>query len=294
MDIIFKQVGYTYSAQTPFEFEALKDVSFEIPEGSYTALIGHTGSGKSTLLQHLNALLKPTKGQVEIGDWTISKDSADKSLKALRKEVGVVFQFPESQLFEETVLKDIAFGPKNYGATEEEAEALARKMASRVGLSEDLLDRSPFDLSGGQKRRVAIAGVLALEPKILVLDEPTAGLDPKGRLEMMEMFKELHAEGGMTIVLVTHQMNDVAEYADRVIVLEKGEVIGQGSPEEIFSQQDWLQSKQLNVPDTVIFADQLADRLGIDYEKIPLTTDELVAQLVEVIPFDQGEVDYAK
>ena len=204
MDIRFEQVDFTYQPNTPFEHRALFDINLAIKEGSFTALIGHTGSGKSTLLQHLNALLKPTKGTVNIGERVITPQTDNKNLKPIRKKVGIVFQFPESQLFEETVEKDIAFGPKNFGVSLEEANQIAKDTLKLVGLDESYLERSPFDLSGGQMRRVAIAGVLAMQPEVLVLDEPTAGLDPQGRKEMMDMFWRLHKERGLTLVLVTH------------------------------------------------------------------------------------------
>ena len=198
-------MSFTYQAGTPFAGDGIKDVSGTIHDGSYTAIIGHTGSGKSTILQHLNALLKPTSGTVTIGDKVITNETSNKNLKPLRQKVGMVFQFAENQLFEQTVAKDIAFGPQNFGVSEQDALALADKMITMVGLPHDVLEKSPFDLSGGQMRRVAIAGVLAMQPEVLVLDEPTAGLDPAGRHEMMQMFERLHREEGQTIVLVTHQ-----------------------------------------------------------------------------------------
>ena len=280
MDIRFKQVGFAYQAGTPFEMRALHDVSFSIEDGSYVAIIGHTGSGKSTILQHLNALLKPTEGLVELGDKTIDSTTGNKDLKPLRKKVGIVFQFPEAQLFEETVEKDIAFGPKNFGVSEEEALKIASEVVKTVGLPEDVLKKSPFDLSGGQMRRVAIAGVLAMKPDVLVLDEPTAGLDPKGRLEMMEMFYKLNKEQNMTIVLVTHQMNDVSDYADHVIVIESGNVVKEGSPKEVFSDASWLLEKQLGVPTTLAFVEKLKEK-GWSTDKMPLTLDELVEAILE-------------
>ena len=280
MDIRFKQVGFAYQAGTPFEMRALHDISFSIKEGSYVAIIGHTGSGKSTILQHLNALLKPTEGIVELGDKTIDSTTGNKDLKPLRKKVGIVFQFPEAQLFEETVEKDIAFGPKNFGVSEEEALKIASEVVKTVGLPEDVLKKSPFDLSGGQMRRVAIAGVLAMKPDVLVLDEPTAGLDPKGRLEMMEMFYKLNKEQNMTIVLVTHQMNDVSDYADHVIVIEAGNVVKEGSPKEVFSDASWLLEKQLGVPTTLAFVEKLKEK-GWSTDKMPLTLDELVEAILE-------------
>lgn len=279
MDIRFKQVGFTYQPHSPFEQRVLFDIDLEIKEGSYTALVGHTGSGKSTLLQHLNALLKPTTGTVTIGERVIKPETDNKNLKPLRKKVGIVFQFPESQLFEETVARDIAFGPKNFGVSEEAAKGLAQEYIQLVGLDESFLERSPFDLSGGQMRRVAIAGVLAMEPEVLVLDEPTAGLDPQGRKEMMEMFDRLHREKNMTIILVTHLMDDVANYADYVYVLEKGRLVKAGTPSVVFQDTAWLQEKQLGVPTATAFAEQLQAR-GLAFEQLPLTADELADVLV--------------
>lgn len=280
MDIRFKQVGFAYQAGTPFEMRALHDVTFSVKDGSYVAIIGHTGSGKSTILQHLNALLKPTEGIVELGDKIIDSTTGNKDLKPIRKKVGIVFQFPEAQLFEETVEKDIAFGPKNFGVSEEEALNIAAEVVKTVGLPEEVLKKSPFDLSGGQMRRVAIAGVLAMKPEVLVLDEPTAGLDPKGRLEMMEMFYKLNKEQNMTIVLVTHQMNDVSDYADHVIVIESGNVVKEGSPKEVFSDASWLLEKQLGVPTTLAFVEKLKEK-GWSTDKMPLTLDELADAILE-------------
>ena len=280
MDIRFKQVEFAYQAGTPFEMRALHDVSFSVKDGSYVAIIGHTGSGKSTILQHLNALLKPTEGIVELGDKTIDSTTGNKDLKPLRKKVGIVFQFPEAQLFEETVEKDIAFGPKNFGVREEEALNIAAEVIQTVGLPADVLKKSPFDLSGGQMRRVAIAGVLAMKPEVLVLDEPTAGLDPKGRLEMMEMFYKLNKEQNMTIVLVTHQMNDVSDYADHVVVIESGKVVKEGSPKEVFADASWLLEKQLGVPTTLAFVEKLKEK-GWTTDKMPLTLDELADAILE-------------
>ena len=218
--IKFEKVNYTYQPNSPFASRALFDIDLEVKKGSYTALIGHTGSGKSTLLQHLNGLLQPTQGTVRVGDIVVTSTSKQKEIKPVRKKVGVVFQFPESQLFEETVLKDVAFGPQNFGISKEEAEKIAAEKLEMVGLSKEFWEKSPFELSGGQMRRVAIAGILAMEPEVLVLDEPTAGLDPKARIEMMRLFESIH-QTGQTVVLVTHLMDDVADYADYVYLLEK-------------------------------------------------------------------------
>ncbi|MHC5247579.1 energy-coupling factor ABC transporter ATP-binding protein [Enterococcus sp. LJL90] len=279
MDIRFEEVSFTYQPNTPFEQAALFDLDLEIKEGSYTAIVGHTGSGKSTLLQHLNALVKPTKGKVWIGEREIIATTDNKNLKPIRKKVGIVFQFPEAQLFEETVAKDIAFGPKNFGVSEEEGKVLAKEMLELVGLDETYMERSPFDLSGGQMRRVAIAGVLAMEPEVLVLDEPTAGLDPQGRREMMQMFNELHLKKNLTIVLVTHLMNDVADFADYVYVLEKGRIVKNGTPREVFADIEWLKAKQLGVPTASEFAQRLAAK-GIQFAELPLTADELARDIV--------------
>ena len=272
MGITLKNVSYTYQAGTPFEGPALFEVDLEIKSGSYTALIGHTGSGKSTILQLLNGLLVPNQGSVEVGSTVITADSVNKDIKQVRKRVGLVFQFPESQVFDETVLKDVAFGPQNFGVSKEEAEALAREKLHLVGISEDLFNRSPFELSGGQMRRVAIAGILAMEPDILVLDEPTAGLDPSGRKELMRLFEELH-RAGMTIVLVTHLMDDVANFSDIVYVLDKGRVVKSGQPAQVFQDLDFMESIQLGVPKITKFAHELAEK-GMTFSHYPITIEE--------------------
>ncbi|MDP5875472.1 energy-coupling factor transporter ATPase [Streptococcus mutans] len=274
MGINLQEVSYTYQAGTPFEGRALFNVSLEIKDGSFTAFIGHTGSGKSTIMQLLNGLNTPTEGTVLVDDVVIRSDSKNKDIKNVRKKVGLVFQFPESQLFDETVLKDVAFGPQNFGISKEEAEKLAREKLAMVGISEELFEKNPFELSGGQMRRVAIAGILAMEPSILVLDEPTAGLDPKGRRELMTLFKELH-QGGMTIVLVTHLMDDVSNYADWVYVLEKGRIVLSGSPKSVFQEIEFLESKQLGVPKITQFAAHLRER-GMTFDILPITLEEFV------------------
>ena len=272
MGIALKQLSYTYQEGTPFEGAALFDVNIEIPSGSYTALIGHTGSGKSTILQLLNGLLLPSRGEVQMNDLSISSESSQKELKNLRKKVGLVFQFPESQLFAETGVKDVAFGPQNFGVDQESAERLAKEKLQLVGLSEDLFERSPFELSGGQMRRVAIAGILAMEPEILVLDEPTAGLDPLGRRELMKLFASLH-RAGMTIILVSHSMEDVAEYANFVYVLEKGRIVMSGHPKEVFQDVEGLEQIQLGVPKVTKFAWRLRNK-GLSFPTLPITLEE--------------------
>ncbi len=247
MAITFEKVSHVYGEGTPFSFLALKKVTAEIKKGSMTAIIGHTGSGKSTFVQHLNGLLLPTDGTVTVGEYIISADKKPEVMKPLRKKCGLVFQFPEYQLFEETIEKDIIFGPINFGIDENTAKQNAKKALKAVGLDESYLERSPFDLSGGQKRRVAIAGILVMEPEILVLDEPTAGLDPRGAKEMMSLFKNLNQQG-TTILLVTHDMNQVLEYCDEAIVMSKGQVVKSGTVQEIFSEPKYLDELSIELP----------------------------------------------
>ena len=277
MGITLKNVSYTYQAGTPFEGPALFDVNLEVKTGSYTALIGHTGSGKSTILQLLNGLLTPSSGSVLIDDIEITAASINKDIKQVRKKVGLVFQFAESQVFAETVLEDVAFGPQNFGVSKEEAERVAREKLLLVGISEDLFIRSPFELSGGQMRRVAIAGILAMEPEVLVLDEPTAGLDPLGRKELMELFSHLHNDG-MTIVLVTHLMDDVANFADTVYVMEKGRLIRSGNPKDIFQDVDFMENIQLGVPKITKFAQNMVQK-GLRLPSLPITITEFKEML---------------
>lgn len=272
MGIILDNVSYTYQEGTPFASAALSDVSLTIEDGSYTAIIGHTGSGKSTILQLLNGLLVPTEGSVRVFDTLITSTSVNKQIRQIRKQVGLVFQFAENQIFEETVLKDVAFGPQNFGVSVEEAEAIAREKLALVGIDESLFGRSPFELSGGQMRRVAIAGILAMEPSILVLDEPTAGLDPIGRKELMTLFKKLHQDG-ITIVLVTHLMDDVAEFADQVYVMEKGKLVKNGKPSLVFQNVEFMEKIQLGVPKITRFAQRLAER-GVSFKQLPITIEE--------------------
>lgn len=272
MGIILDNVSYTYQEGTPFASAALSDVNLSIEDGSYTAIIGHTGSGKSTILQLLNGLLVPTKGSVRVFDTLITSTSVNKQIRQIRKQVGLVFQFAENQIFEETVLKDVAFGPQNFGVSVEEAEAIAREKLALVGIDESLFGRSPFELSGGQMRRVAIAGILAMEPSILVLDEPTAGLDPIGRKELMALFKKLHQDG-ITIVLVTHLMDDVAEFADQVYVMEKGKLVKSGKPSLVFQNVEFMEKIQLGVPKITRFAQRLAER-GVSFKQLPITIEK--------------------
>ncbi len=283
MSITFKEVEHTYSQNTPFAYHALKGVNLNIKKGTMVALIGHTGSGKSTLVQHINALLLPTKGEVKIEDYMISATDKPALLKPLRKKAGLVFQFPEYQLFEETILKDIIFGPKNFGVSEEEAILKAKDALKLVGLDESYLDKSPFELSGGQKRRVAIAGILAMEPEILVLDEPTAGLDPQGAKEMLSLFKKINHQG-KTVILVSHDMNQVQEYCDEVIVMNKGKVEKHESVEDIFKETSYLADLSIDLPTITSFILQLNKHgFNIDpsIKDINLLIEEIGGQINE-------------
>ena len=277
MGIALENVSFTYQEGTPLASTALSDVSLTIEDGSYTALIGHTGSGKSTILQLLNGLFVPSQGSVRVFDTLITSTSKNKDIRQIRKQVGLVFQFAENQIFEETVLKDVAFGPQNFGVSEEDAEQIAREKLALVGIDESLYNRSPFELSGGQMRRVAIAGILAMEPAILVLDEPTAGLDPLGRKELMNLFKKLH-QSGMTIVLVTHLMDDVAEYANQVYVMEKGRLVKGGKPSDVFQDVVFMEEVQLGVPKITAFCKRLADR-GVSFKRLPIKIEEFKESL---------------
>ena len=259
MSIVIEKLNYVYMAGGPYETHALHDVSLTIEDGEFIGLIGHTGSGKSTLVQHLNGLLKPSSGRILVDGLDLADKQTDK--RAVRRKVGLVFQYPENQLFEETVEKDIAFGPKNLGLDDAEISRRVREAMAKVALDYDRLkDRSVFELSGGQMRRVAIAGVLAMEPGTLVLDEPCAGLDPKGREEILGLIRRLHEQAGTTIVMVSHSMDDVASLAERVIVMNRGEVYMDGAPREVFSRGDDLRAIGLDVPQAVELAQRLRER----------------------------------
>jgi len=244
--IILNHVNCIYEAGTAMEVAALKDIHLSIPDGQFIGLIGHTGSGKSSLIQHLNGLMKPTDGEVYFDGEDVNDSDYDK--KKLRSQVGLVFQYPEHQLFEVSVFADVCFGPKNLGLSKKEVELRAYEALKLVNIPDELFYQSPFDLSGGQKRRVAIAGVLAMQPKVLILDEPTAGLDPKGREEILNLIKELHEKTGCTVILVSHSMDDVADYVERIIVMNKGEVYLDGKPKEVFQKKTELEAVGLTVP----------------------------------------------
>ena len=247
MSITCKSLDHIYGYNTPFEYYALKNVNLKIEKGSFTAIIGQTGSGKSTLIQHINALLLPTSGEIKIDDYIISQNNKPQNLKSLRKKSGLVFQFPEYQLFEETIERDIMFGPMNFGIDENRAKEIAKKSLEMVGLDQTYLEKSPFDLSGGQKRRVAIAGILAMDPDILVLDEPTAGLDPQGAKEMLNLFQKINQQG-KTVILVSHDMNQVLEYCDDVVVMNKGRVEKHVTVDELFRETEYLTSLSIDLP----------------------------------------------
>ncbi|MFQ9977406.1 energy-coupling factor transporter ATPase [Clostridium cadaveris] len=259
MSIKISNLTHVYMPGSPFEKKALDDVSLEINDGQFVALIGHTGSGKSTLIQHMNGLLKPTSGEIIVDDKNITNKEI--KLSDVRKKVGIVFQYPEYQLFEETIEKDIEFGPRNLGLSDEEISVRVKKAMKMVGLDfETYKDKSPFELSGGQKRRVAIAGVVAMEPKVLILDEPTAGLDPKGRDEILGQIKKLHDEYNMTIILVSHSMEDVARVADRILVMNKGKCVLDGKPYEVFKEIDTLENIGLAAPQITYLVRELRNR----------------------------------
>lgn len=271
-----ENVSFTYSPNTAYEIHALKNINLEIREGEFIGLIGHTGSGKSTLVQHMNGLMKATSGTIYYNGESIYSEGY--SMKNLRGKVGLVFQYPEHQLFEADVLTDVSFGPKNQGLPKEEVEARAKKALQMVGLKEKHYNRSPFELSGGQKRRVAIAGVLAMEPDVLILDEPTAGLDPKGRDEILDQLKRIHEERGITIILVSHSMEDVAKYVGRIIVMNQGEMMYDGTPKEVFSHYKELEKVGLAAPQVTYIMNALAEKgfkVSVDATTIAEATEEI-------------------
>lgn len=276
MSIILDGVSYVYSEKTTYETKALSDIHLRIEDGEFIGLIGHTGSGKSTLVQHLNGLLRASSGAIYYnGEDIYDKDF---SMKKLRSKVGLVFQYPEHQLFEVDVFKDVCFGPKNLGLPEKEVELRAYQALKQVGLPDDCFFQSPFELSGGQKRRAAIAGVLAMRPEVLILDEPTAGLDPKGRDEIFELIKALKAETGMTIILVSHSMEDVAHYVKRLIVMNQGQVAYDGTPREVFMHWQELESIGLAAPQVTYIMNRLRDR-GMNVKIDVITIDEACEEI---------------
>lgn len=272
-----KALTHTYSAGTPFEHKAIDNVGLEVMPGEFLGIIGHTGSGKSTLIQHLNGLLRPTDGQILLDGTDIWE--RPKEIRKVRFQVGLVFQYPEYQLFEETVYKDISFGPKNMGLEGEEIDCRVRRAAAFVGIDEEMLEKSPFELSGGQKRRVAIAGVIAMEPKVLILDEPTAGLDPRGREAILAQLRSYHKQKGNTVILVSHSMEEIARNVDRIVVMSHSHKLMDGTPEEVFSRADELLQVGLDVPQVTKVAMELQKR-GLLADSSVYTIDELVRRLL--------------
>ena len=280
MSIKLENISYVYSPGTAYEHHALKDVSLEIPQGQFVGIIGHTGSGKSTLIQHLNGLMKATSGKLLYEGQNIYEDGYD--MKKLRTQVGLVFQYPEYQLFEIDVLTDVCFGPKNQGLSKEECEKRALEALKLVGLKEKYYKSSPFELSGGQKRRVAIAGVLAMRPKVLVLDEPTAGLDPKGRDDILDQIAYLHKQSDMTVILVSHSMEDIARYADRIIVMNKGSVMYNGAPKEVFAHYQELEKIGLAAPQVTYVMHDLKEK-GLPVKVNVTTVEEAADEIMQAL-----------
>ena len=278
MSIIVQELSYIYAKGTPFEKAALKNINLKINSGEFVGIIGHTGSGKTTLIQHLNGLLKPTSGKIFVNNIDVSS----KKLRELRKQVGIVFQYPEHQLFEETVKKDIAFGLQKYGTSEKDIELGIYDAIKAVGLNEDILDKSPFEISGGQKRRVAIAGILAMKPSILILDEPTAGLDPKGRDDIFDFISQLHKNSNITIILVSHSMEDIARLVDRVIVMNKGGIELDGSATEIFKEVDRLENIGLSAPQITYLMRKLNGAIP-DINNNIFTIDEAKKEIIKYL-----------
>lgn len=280
MKITFDQVTYDYSIKTPYQYRALNQVSTTFTESKFYAIVGQTGSGKSTLIQHLNAILKPTEGQLTIGDTNITKKTKSKKLAPVRKKVGIVFQFAEHQLFEDTVEKDIIFGPLNYGTDKEAAIQKAESLMDLLNMDRSLLKKSPFELSGGQKRRIAIAGVLAMEPEILVLDEPTVGLDPKGQHDMMELFNDIHENLGITVILISHQMDIVLKYADEVKVIKAGEIVAEDKPVNIFTNKELLNQTHLEPPNIIKLQQAVEAKYDMKFDQIA-TSEEMFKDMYE-------------
>lgn len=280
MPIELKHVTYTYSPGTAYEIHALKDINLTIPDGQFIGVIGHTGSGKSTLIQHFNALIQPTSGEILYNGENIWAENYNR--RSLRSEVGLVFQYPEHQLFENDVLSDVCFGPMNQGLSREEAEAEAKRALAQVGVKEKNYGKSPFELSGGQKKRVAIAGVLAMNPKILILDEPTAGLDPQGRDDILDQIAELHKVRGITIILVSHSMEDIAKYVERLIVMNHGAAVYDDTPKAVFSHYKELESMGLAAPQITYIMHALLEH-GLDVDPDATTVEEARKSILEAL-----------
>ncbi len=281
MSIQVRNIKHIYEKGMPTESVALDDISFDVDDGEFLGIIGHTGSGKSTLLQHLNGLLKPDEGTIVIGGVDITAEGI--SMVEIRKRIGLVFQYPEYQLFEETVAKDVAFGPRNLGLSDEEIGERVKEAIELVGLDYDeIKDRSPFELSGGQKRRVAVAGVIAMRPEVLILDEPTAGLDPKAHRDMLAMIEEVHRRTGNITILVSHNMADIARLSDQILVIDSGHLVVSGTPKEVFSRTEELERVGLDLPPITILTENLRKR-GMDIEKTILSVDEAAEQIASYL-----------
>ncbi|GEQ05641.1 energy-coupling factor transporter ATPase [Staphylococcus gallinarum] len=281
MTVNFNKVSYVYQKGTPFEHLVLKDIITEFEQGKYYAVIGRTGSGKSTLIQHFNGLLKPTQGSLTVNDIQITPKTKDKYLMPVRKRVGVVFQFPESQLFEDTVEREILFGPNNFNMPLSEVKERAFRLLLDFGFSRDVLEQSPFQMSGGQMRKIALTSILAMNPDIVILDEPTAGLDPKSQKQIMQLIKNLQIRHKKTIVLVTHEMNDVARYADEVKIMRDGKIIESCSPRALFSNSNYVEQLNLDVPDIVKLQRDIESKYQMKFNHVALTEDEFVAMYKE-------------
>ncbi|MGN4239379.1 energy-coupling factor transporter ATPase [Staphylococcus equorum] len=281
MTVHFNQVSYVYQNGTPFEYLALEDIVTSFEQGKYYAVIGQTGSGKSTLIQHFNGLLKPTSGALEVDDITITHKTKDKFLKQVRKRVGVVFQFPESQLFEDSVEREILFGPQNFNMPLNEVKERAFRLLLEFGFNRDILQQSPFQMSGGQMRKIAITSILAMDPDIVILDEPTAGLDPKSRKQIMELIKKLQVEQQKTIILVTHEMNDVAKYVDEVKIMSNGKLIDSCTPRKLFNDTNYVNQMHLDIPNIVKLQRDIEDKHQYYFNKIALTEAEFIEMYKE-------------
>lgn len=281
MTVKFNQVSCVYQKGTPYEHLALKEIVTTFEQGKYYAVIGQTGSGKSTLIQHINGLLKPSHGSLQVDDVLITHKTRDKYLKQVRKRVGVVFQFPESQLFEDSVEREILFGPKNFNMPLEEVKARAFQLLLEFGFNRDILEQSPFQMSGGQMRKIAITSILAMDPDIVILDEPTAGLDPKSRNQIMEMLKKLQLEQNKTIILVTHEMNDVAKYVDEVKIIKHGKLVESCSPRKLFNADDYVKDLHLDVPDIVKLQRDIEAKHQFKFERTALTESEFTEMYKE-------------
>lgn len=288
MDIQFQKVSYVYAKNSPMERQALNSVDLLIRSGSFHSIIGHTGSGKSTVLQMMNGLLQPTAGRIQLGNTEIVEGKKTKNITLIRQQIGIVFQFPEHQLFEETVEKDIMFGPLNFGVSEVEAKARAKEYIKLVGLDETYLTKSPFELSGGQMRRVAIAGVLAMKPKVLILDEPTAGLDPSGRRQIMNLFGELHKKEGLTTILVTHSMDDAFAYAEDVSIMYQGQCVLSGEVEQVLSDAELLAKYDLQLPSVVRFKREVEKKWGVQLQEIAKDEEQLARLLANLVQKERG------